>query len=336
MTPNEHGIDVWSSDEWRAGAIAWIDERLAAVGLERSGAVEQPHLRPWSTVLEVPTSQGAVFFKATGPEVAFEAGLYELLERVAPQRILTPLGVDAERGWMLLPDGGLPLGERLGRDDLIDALTAALPLYAQVQRNLAPHAGEMLALGVADMRPEMMSRRFDEALEAMRKCIEHRDDPADDVAYERVAAMRETVLSWCDVLAGAPVAASIDHNDLHAWNILAGEQGGFADARFYDWGDGVVAHPFASMLALGFVPKASRAQVERMRDAYLEVFRDLGSRPELIETLELACRVGKIARALTWYRAIAALGFDGVDDRWISGPIESMASLLEDSYLGRA
>jgi hypothetical protein len=333
-----YGVEVWSSDEWVAQATAWIDGRLEAAGVERSGGVEQPHLRPWATILRVPTSAGDVFFKATGPEVAFEAGLYEILGRAAPERILTPLGVDSERGWILLPDGGTPLGERLDGDELIEALTAVLPLYAQLQRDLAPHVDEMLALGVADMRPAVMPRRFDEALAAMRACIDHMGDTdnPDAARYERVAAMRDTVAAWCEALAGAPVPPSIDQNDLHAWNILADEGGDYGAARFYDWGDGVVSHPFATMLALGWVQGATESQVEGMRDAYLEVFSDLGSRAELIETLELACRVGKIARALTWYRAIAAMGFDQVDDRWISGPVESMGSLLDDTYLGRA
>lgn len=333
---DDHGVAVWSSDEWRAKATAWIDARLTEAGTERAGTVKQPHLRPWSTILEVPTTRGTVFFKATGPEVAFEPRLYELLERVVPRRILIPIAIDAARGWVLLPDGGLSLGERLEGPDLVRAMESALPLYAQLQRDLATHADEMLAMGVANMRPAAMSDRFDEGLAAMRECIEHTDGTGDAAKYDRVAAMRETVVSWCDALGAAPGAPSVDHNDLHAWNVLAGEGGDFAAARFYDWGDAVVAHPFASMLALGFVSGAGEADVERMRDGYLEVFDDLGSRGELIETLELACRVGKIARALTWYRAISAVGFDEVDERWIGGPIESMASLLDDTYLGRA
>jgi hypothetical protein len=43
------------------------------------------------------------------------------------------------------------------------------------------------------------------------------------------------------------------------------------------------------------------------RDAYLEVFSDVAPHAELVETLELACRVGKVARALTWERAIREL-----------------------------
>ena len=333
---DDHGVAVWSSEDWRAEATAWTDARLAEDGIERTGAIEQPHLRPWSTVLEVPTSSGTVFFKATGPEVAFEPRLYELLQRAVPERILIPIAIDATRGWVLLPDGGLPLGERLDGQDLVRAMESVLPLYAQLQRDLAPHADEMLAMGVADMRPPAMVTRFHEGLAAMRECIGHTDGTGDAAKYDGVAAMRETVVSWCEALASAPVAASLDHNDLHAWNVLAGEGGDFATARFYDWGDAVVSHPFASMLALGFVSGADETDVQRMRDAYLEVFDDLGSREELIETLELACRVGKIARALTWYRAISAMGFGDVDERWVTGPIESMASLLDETYLGRA
>ena len=182
-----------------------------------------------------------------------------------------------------------------------------------------------------------MPQRFDEALAAMRACIEHLDAESEDAArYERVATMRDTVVEWCDALAASPVPASVDHNDFHAWNVLPGDGEDLGDARFYDWGDAVVAHPFATMLALGWVPEAGDAGVERMRDAYLEVFGDLGSREELLETLDRACRVGKIARALTWYRAISATGFDQVDQRWISAPVESMGSLLDETYLGRA
>ena len=165
-------------------------------GLARTGAVEQPRVRPWATVLRIPTSAGAVWLKATGPEVAFEVRLYELLVRVAPERVLTPLATDAARGWLLLPDGGPSLADR-GID-----IAAALPVYARLQLDLAPHVEELLALGVADMRPAAMPARFDEALAAIG---------GDD----RLAALRPAVAEWCERLAASPVPASIDHNDLH-------------------------------------------------------------------------------------------------------------------------
>ena len=86
--------------------------------------------------------------------------------------------------------------------------------------------------------------------------------------------------SRSDRLSGSVVQPSLDHNDLHAWNIL----GEGTDPRFYDWGDGVLAHPFASMLALGWVPMSDSART-RLRDAYLGPFGDLAPHDELVGLL---------------------------------------------------
>ena len=40
-----------------------------------TGAVEQPHVRPWSTVLHAPTDDGLLYMKATAPVLAHELAL---------------------------------------------------------------------------------------------------------------------------------------------------------------------------------------------------------------------------------------------------------------------
>lgn len=327
----EHGVAVWSSKGWIRRAISWVDERLADAGLERTGEPEERSMRPWAAVFRVPASAGPVWLKATGPQARFEVGLYELLQDVAPDRVLTPLGVSMERAWILLPDGGASFGERLEGPALIAALGDALPAYARLQRDLIPHAADLLELGVSDMRPEIMPSRFDEAVDVVRSYVERRADPAERAQLDKVVAMRETVVRWCERLARSAVRPSLDHNDLHAWNIL----GDGRDVRFYDWGDGVLAHPFSSMLALGWV-RMTDSDRTRLRDEYLGAFGDLASHDALVEDLELACRVGKIARALTWHRSVSAFSPDEVEERWLSAPSESLFSLLEDSWLGRA
>ena len=133
----------------------------------------------------------------------------------------------------------------------------------------------------------------------------------DREALARLDALRPTVARWCARLAAAPGPASVDHNDLHPQNILVRRRGRLDPARFYDWGDAVLAHPFASLLyALGAVQgdalgvDVQHPATRRMRDAYLGEFADLGDPDELVETVALACRVGVIARALTWDRAV--------------------------------
>jgi len=290
--------------------LAWIDAHVV-----RTGPVEVTRERPWATVRRAPAAEGTVWMKACRSGTAFEAPLYELLARVAPESVLVPIAVDTERAWLLLPDGGPSLAERgAGSDEEIAALAA----YGRLQRVLEPHVGELLARGVPDMRPEVMVERLHEALAAAG-------------GNPEVEAMAPVVAEWCEQLAASPLRASLDHNDLHPWNILDGP-------RFYDWGDAVVAHPFAAMLVpLGFIGhRHGHEQLARARDAYLGVFADRGAHDELVATLELACRVAKIARALTWDRAIQAAREQGepIDPDWATAPAETLARVLDDDPFG--
>ncbi|WP_228771596.1 aminoglycoside phosphotransferase family protein [Actinokineospora iranica] len=299
----EFGTRVWSSPAWRGKAVSWLDRRLAEAGIARTGPVAQPRTRPWSTVLTAPTSAGPVWFKATRPETGFEVALYAVLRDLAPDRVLPPIAADADRGWLLLPDGGPALADNA-------ALIEFLPLYGRLQRDLAPHVGRLLAAGVADMRPAVLPTRFAEAVALVG------DVP------DRVAAMADTVAKWCARLAASPVPASIDHQDPHRGNV-------FRDGRFLDWGDSVVAHPFTTMLAvLGRMSRVDQATVLRARDAYLEPFTDLAAHRDLVADLELACRLGKIVRVFTWQRAIA-----GEPTEFADQPRVNLVAVANPSYL---
>lgn len=324
---------MWSSAAWLTEATGWLDDRLADAGRVRTGPVSQPHLRPWGTVLTAPTDRGPVWLKEPGPETAFEVPLYELLARVAPDHVLVPIAADVEHGLLLLPDGGAPLGDGLAAEDLPDALATIVPQYAELQRALTGHVDDLLGFGLADLRPVTLPDRLDEAVEAIGRYLGRHASDDDRAALRRVAAARPTVVEWCEGLAAGVAPASLDHNDLHVWNILTTPSG---RPRFYDWGDAVVAHPFASLLVtLGFLRSELQLadddpRARRVRDAYLETFADLGPRAGLVTELELACRVGSIARSLVWLRAVRTAGFEqaGAFGR---APLETLAALLAES-----
>ena len=69
-----------------------------------------------------------------------------------------------------------------------------------------------------------------------------------------------------------------------------------------------------------------------MLDAYLREFDGLAPHDELVATLELACTVAKVARALTWNRALAAAGPEGVA-RYGDAPLRALGSVFEGPYL---
>jgi hypothetical protein len=195
-------------------------------------------------------------------------------------------------------------------------------------------------LGVTDMRPHVMPGRLDEALETVGRALVDQGDGRDRDVLREVAARREIYELWCEDLAAAPGGASLDHNDLHPWNMLVPDLDRPDEVRFYDWGDAVIAHPFACMLVpLGWTQRRLAADlygpdVLRVRDAYLEPFSDLAPHGELVGALECACRVGKVARALTWARAVAQSDRSELDEHFANAPLAGLRSLLEDSYLG--
>ncbi|MFC0678063.1 phosphotransferase [Lysobacter korlensis] len=326
------GVGSWSTEGWRASAVAWIDEALAERGERRTSEVGEPRIRAWATVFKVPTSTGPAWFKAASHETAAEVALYGLLAGVVPRQVLQPIAVDVARGWLLLPDGGTSLAASLRTVDVGEVLERLLPEYGALQLALAPHVPQMLVLGMADMRPARMPARFHEAAAAVRSRL-HEGDRA---AFERALESGPSFEAWARELAESPVPDSIDHNDLHAANILVPSGDPAAPARFYDWGDAVVSHPFATMLhGLGWVPPhlgvaADDPQMLRLRDAYLGAFTDFGTHADLVRTLELACRVAKVARCLSWSRAIGmgdeARGFE-------RAPIELFTGIPDASYL---
>ena len=326
-------VATWATVAWLEAATHFLDESLSDHGVERSGPVTQSRIRPWATLLEAPTSEGRVWLKAAGAGTAFEAALYAQLHSVVPERVLTPLGLDTQRGWMVLPDGGTLLGHACNGDELAHALERVMPKYAELQLALMPRASELISLGVTDMTPALMPTRFEQALEAVRSFLEREGSPSEWDEFRSVSALGPRYSEWCEALATAPAAPSLDHNDLHPWNIFASLPEPGANARFFDWGDSVLAHPFASLLVLLRTlgqaleaPEGDR-RLLRVRDAYLEAFGTFASRRELVETANLACRVAKVARVLTWQRAIG----DKPAPAYASIPFGKLVELLEES-----
>jgi hypothetical protein len=282
-----------------AAARSWMEAELAAAGIEPLGALEVTRERPWGSVGRIATDRGTLWLKAAAPATAFEAGIYAVLAEVAPDHVLAPVALDTTRGWLLLPDGGPPAPRTP------DVLVEARRAYASLQRAAAPRVDALLSAGVPDMRPQALPNRVDEALGFV---------PA--VLAERLAPLRPQIVAWCDQLAGP---ASIDHNDLHTGNL-------FADGRFYDWGDAVVAHPFACLL----VPLDVARDPTPVLHAYLDGYADLAPRDDLVATARQAVQLAKIARAQTWERALrAAPPGDPDAERFRDAPAQALAGLWD-------
>ena len=109
--------------------------------------------RPWATVLRAATDGGDVWLKAPGAGHRVRGAAVR-----AARRRSCPTGSSCRSAWTASAAGCCcpTAASRSASTCEVDDLAEALAAYAQLQRDLAPHAGRMLELGLADMRPQVM------------------------------------------------------------------------------------------------------------------------------------------------------------------------------------
>jgi hypothetical protein len=253
-----------------------------------AGPIETTHERPWSTVRRVPTTEGIVWFKACAPVQAFEPRLTAELAARWPDRVTEVIAHDEERAWLLLADAGTNIGDAGNRPE---AWRVVLAPYAELQRVEAANAADHVAHGVPDLRPAAMPERYDDLL--------RHELPIEPNEVERLRAFASRFFALCEELGAGGIPASIQHDDLHGWNVY--ERDG--RLRVIDWGDSSISHPFLSLVVtFRFLEEHNRLAptdpwYARLRDAYLEPWG--GGR---VEAFDLAIRVGAFVHAIAWAR----------------------------------
>jgi Phosphotransferase enzyme family len=257
----------------------------------------------------VPTADGDVWFKACHPSHGFEPALTLELARLRPERITELLDFDLERAWMLTADAGTRLRELLAVADDLARWEEVLPLYADVQLVTAGVVDRLLELGVPDDRLAGLPARFERVLGDRDVLLVDREDGLDPGQLDSLRALVPDVERLCAELAAAGIPDTVQHDDLHDANVFVREDG----YVLFDWGDSCISHPFHTLAvtlraaAWRFRLEPGDARIERMRDAYLEPYGAYGSRAELLTAFGTAYRLGTIARALSWYRAVDAV-----------------------------
>lgn len=276
----------WHDPAWLADAVAWVDARLAEAGRRRVGDVDQFHVRPWSTVLRVPTETSSLYFKANTPELRHEALVTLLLARRVPDRVPPLVADDPALGWMLMEDAGVRLRELVAAERDLSRWHDVLDGAADVARAMEPDVEELLAAGVPDLRLAVLPDRYAALVAAHDVEQRFRD------AVPRVRDLAEELASY-------GVTETLQHDDLHDGQVFV------RDGRqlILDWGDAVVSHPFFTLsvtleggLAWGLDDVEDSVDITPFVDRYLQRYDP--TRPELRDAVPAALRLGWVCRAV--------------------------------------
>ena len=299
----EDGMPPWQDPRWLAEAEGWIGAECALAGLARTGQA-LGRGRMYSVVARVPVSGGTVWFKASPPASSFEPALLVALAEWYPDRFTAPIAVDLDRAWSLTRDGGPTLRELHAEPKDVGAWQVMLRRYARLQFGLAGHVDELLALGLADLRPGSVPGQFEQLIAdpAMERVIDA-PDGITRAQHEALRALAPRLREWCAELDDLGIPASLDHADVHPNNVFA------AAGTPFDWGDAAVAHPFSSLLVAlrtaaeqaSLPPRAP--ELGGLTEDYFSPWLEAGHRRQAVDrSLALALRTAPLARALTWGR----------------------------------
>ncbi len=299
----------WEQPGWLEDASTWLQAEVDHLGWQPAGALEQPHIRPWSTVLRLPTDHGMVYFKATAPSLHQEARLTQYLSAGQPEYFPTLLAVDVNRGWMLMREGGTLLRSRLQATGDPAPWRTILPCYARLQIRMIPQAEALLQAGALDRRLETLPGLFTTLLQDERTLRPGQPDGLTAGEYKRLQNLTPCVQELCIWLAGQGIPCSLHHDDFHDGNI-------FYDGShivFFDWGESCLAHPFFTLvvglraIAYRFGWQEDHPTLLELRQLYLQTWQSFAPLQRLEEIQRTADVLGRLNRALTWHRVVAPL-----------------------------
>jgi hypothetical protein len=320
----------WTDEAWLATANEWIDGELARVGLTPVGRREQPHVRPWSTVLRIPTDDGILYFKAVWPPQVHEAALTAALSSWLPRFTPEVVAVRPAAGWLLLRDAGLRLREILKQEHDVARWRDVLVRYAEAQIHLADRVKAILELGVPDLRPAVVAEHLIDLLEDLRGLRVGLPDGLSEDEHGRVRELLPRIRSQFAALAGSDVPATLEHNDFHDGNVCLLN----SDYRVFDWGDACVTHPFVALrvglrsIAHTLDIAADGHEITRLRDAYLEPWTAIAPRTQLLADVQPALILAAACRAFSWRLVVSELDPPLLDE-WADTAAYSVRSMLE-------
>lgn len=315
-----------SSAAWRADVEAWVHDRVEERGHRLTGPLDQRRTRPWSTQVVVPTDHGTLWFKANCPSMAFEPALHALLASLAPGDVDQPFAIDAERGWMMTVDRGQTLGDT--HEPTTEDWQAVVTATADLQRRLAGHREEVLATGVPDCSAATVPARFERLVERLSALPAAHPSHVDADLRATLEATRARLREACDQIESAVVPATIQHGDLHPWNVFAtGGDGG--SLRVFDFGD-VQWAPAVEVLSVpfGVISEEARLPWEPVRDAYADAWVDVVDPRTLHALWEATSFTQPVNRAQTWWDALSA----ATDDEWAEwgiAPLHHLRRVLD-------
>lgn len=321
-------IKTWTQDDWLKDVLEWVDMACEAYSIERISAPQPAVSSIRATHLRINTDSGLLFFKAVAPGQLFEPPLTAVAAELVPDRLVMPLAIDPERGWMLCPDYGATLETLATTPEL---WARALGALGELQRELLDAEEVLFDAGLQILDPLWIPDEFNNAL------LLHASLPAEhplgipardaDHAFSAFKDIEEA----CAQLSAGPIPLSLEHGSFDRRRVFAPVDATSAP-RILNLGDAHWAHPFASLarpierMRIDFRCSPEDPRIMEAIAAYLASWEEYGSPDELYPLVAPALRISPLHTHETWLQLLADADEASLR-RWAPMVLEPLASL---------
>jgi hypothetical protein len=270
----------WIEDLW-----PWVRDQIEPLGWRTTGRFQQFNASPTFSLLRIGTTDGAVWFKATGEPNTYELPISVVLNRIFPNYVPRILGVHPTwNAWLSEEAPGSP-PDRVGHGK---GWVQAARALAELQVASISKTDTLLEHGCRDLRLHLLADRVDPFLTRMAELMAlQRHEPPKILTDSEIRVLADRLKTALCELERWTLPSTVGHLDLNPENILV------AGARccFLDWAEGSVTHPFLTFEYLREHARRTcgdRAPMEALVHAYLEPWRSSFSPETLARALALA------------------------------------------------
>jgi aminoglycoside phosphotransferase (APT) family kinase protein len=171
---------------------------------------------------------------------------------------------------------------------------------AEIQVATVRQADALHELGVPERTVDVLAHRVPRLLRDGAAMLLGRGCGLTRPEMERVTLYETRLLELCDELGRLPLPPALEHGDLLAKNVLVTLDGPI----FQDWAAASISHPFFSLFHLladarSLVAETSQESRRRLRDVYLEPWREFATRDELVRAFDIARILAPVHLAAT-------------------------------------
>jgi len=248
--------------------------------------------------------------------------LHSELARIVPDFVDAPFAIDADRGWIVTADRGTTLGD--SHEPTVDDWRLLLAEAARMQRVVAAHRDELIATGLPDCSPPSVPERFDRIVDMFAGLpSDHPSFVSPDLERE-LRAKRDAIADAAALLSESSLPATLQHGDLHPWNVFAPAEAGL---RIFDFGDGQWSHAVEVLsVPYGWIAARTKLAWSDLIGAYADEWGL--DKADLDDQWHASALTQPVNRALTWWACLAdATAAEWTE--WGDAPLYHLKRVLE-------